>query len=138
VWLSLSSGYAFVARQPVVLAPTLIPESSWVHDMNGDGLPDIVARYATGIAVWYGQGQFQFVKDARTLPLKAVSGLTLTDVATRELSFLDVNRDGLTDVLTTKGRTLNLFLNDGKQLKEVVVPGWRRRAGTSARRRWRI
>src|SRR5262249_62061952 len=80
-------------------------------------------RFSSSVAVWYGLGQFKFASTAKTLLLKTVSGSNVTDLTTRQLTFLDVNRDGLMDVITTKGRSLSLFVNDGRQLNEVVVPG---------------
>ena len=118
-----ATGHHFVVHPVGTLADAFTPDSSWVQDMNGDGQGDLVMRFGSSVGVWYGLGQFQFAPNVRTFALKSVSGTTVTDLATRQLTFLDVNRDGLMDVITTKGRVLNLFVNDGHQLNEVVVPG---------------
>jgi RHS repeat-associated protein len=120
-----ATGYHFVVHATGTLTDTFTPDSSWVQDMNGDGQPDLVMRLSSAIAVWYGLGQFHFAQTAHTFVLKSAAGITITDLAQRQLTFLDVNRDGLMDVITTQGRVLNLFVNDGHQLNEVVVPGLR-------------
>lgn len=116
-------GVAFIVRARGTLNEAFTPDSSWIQDMNGDGQADLVMRFPSSIAVWFGLGGFQFVPAVRSLVLKSASGTNVTDLAQRQLTFLDVNRDGLMDVVTTRGRLLALFINDGKQLNEVVVPG---------------
>lgn len=118
-----ATGHHFVVHPAGTLTDAFTPDSSWVQDMNGDGQADLIMRFSSSIAVWYGLGQFQFAPTARSLLLKTLSGTNVTDLTTRQLTFLDVNRDGLMDVITTKGRALSLFVNDGRQLNEVVVPG---------------
>jgi RHS repeat-associated protein len=51
----------------------------------------------------------------RSLSLKTSVG-TVVDLTQRQLTFVDVNRDGLMDVITTRGRLMSLFINDGRQL----------------------
>jgi hypothetical protein len=118
-----ATGYHFLVHAQGTLTDPFIPDSSWVQDMNGDGQGDLVMRFSSSISVWYGLGQFRFADTARSLQFKTLSGNNVVDLAQRQLTFLDVNRDGLTDVLTTRGRLLSLFINDGHQLNEVLVPG---------------
>jgi RHS repeat-associated protein len=117
-------GYNFVVRPQGTLTDAFTPEASWVHDMNGDGLPDLVSRFPSSVAVWHGLGQFRFAATARSLVARTADGSTVTDLNQRHLTFVDVNRDGLTDVLATRGRLLSLFINSGTQLTEVIVPGF--------------
>jgi len=117
------TGYHFVVHSAGTLTDAFTPNSSWVQDMNGDGQADLVMRFSSSVAVWYGQGQFRFAGTARSLTFKSISGTTVIDLAQRQLTFADVNHDGLMDVITTRGRLLGLFINDGHQLNEVLVPG---------------
>jgi RHS repeat-associated protein len=117
-----ATGHHFVVHPVGTLADAFVPGSSWVQDMNGDGQADLVMRGSSSIAVWYGLGQFKFNPELRSLSLKTSVG-TVVDLTQRQLTFVDVNRDGLMDVITTRGRLMSLFVNDGRQLNEVVVPG---------------
>lgn len=117
------TGYRFVIHPVRTLTDSFTPNSSWVHDMNGDGQGDLVMRFSSSVAVWYGLGQFRFTPTARFITFKSISGTTVNDLAQRQLTFVDVNRDGLMDVMTTRGRLLGLHINDGRLLKEVLVPG---------------
>src|SRR5262249_41708785 len=42
------------------LEGSFLPDATWFHDVNGDGLVDLVARSADHLAVFYGLGQFEF------------------------------------------------------------------------------
>ncbi|MGN6104310.1 MAG: RHS repeat-associated core domain-containing protein [Kofleriaceae bacterium] len=120
--VSDETGYRFVAHPVRRLTDSFTPGTTWVQDMNGDGQGDLVMRFSSWISVWYGLGQLRFAPTARSIPVKSLSGISV-GLADRELTFVDVNHDGLMDVLTTRGRSLNVFLNNGRQLNEVLVPG---------------
>jgi hypothetical protein len=38
------------------------PDAVWIQDINGDGIPDLIARFSDEILVWYGLGNFEFEK----------------------------------------------------------------------------
>ena len=77
-------------------------DTLWAHDMNGDGLVDLVGRSSTGTVVWYGLGGGAFAPAGEPLVVRTSAGAVLTNLTGFDLSFLDVNRDGLADVLLTK------------------------------------
>ncbi|WP_075006671.1 RHS repeat-associated core domain-containing protein [Stigmatella aurantiaca] len=120
-----SSGTAF-AVAPVRsggLMPYFTPHTTWVQDMNGDGLVDLVARYDGGLAVWYGKGSFEFDAVGQSMPAYFWFGAELTGFLDYQLSFVDVNRDGLTDLLATQSGWTTLFVNTGVSFVETVFAG---------------
>jgi RHS repeat-associated protein len=118
-----ATGYHFVVQPTRRLAEAFTPGSTWIHDMNGDGQGDIVMRFSSSVSVWHGLGQFRFNQTARSLTFKNISGSTVTDLAQRQLTFVDINHDGLMDVITTRDRSLGVFLNNGRLMQQVTVPG---------------
>jgi RHS repeat-associated protein len=114
---------AWTSHPSVALAPVVSADTTWVHDMNGDGLPDLVARYASGLAVWHGHGQLDFEPNGASLAFYSASNALLSNLATFQITFLDANRDGLTDALLTKGTSVFLFLNRGDSFRESPLPG---------------
>ncbi|MGN6111283.1 MAG: RHS repeat-associated core domain-containing protein, partial [Kofleriaceae bacterium] len=121
--VSDETGARFVVHPVRSLTESFTPNSTWVQDMNGDGQGDLVMRSSSSLSVWYGLGQLRFAPTRRSMILKTSTGLTITNLGERELTFVDINHDGLMDVMTTRGRALTLFINDGRQLTEVLVPG---------------
>lgn len=117
------TGYHFAVQPVRALSEAFTPGSTWIQDMNGDGQGDLVMRFSSSVSVWYGLGQFRFAPTARSFTFKSVSGTTVLDLAQRQLTFVDVNHDGLMDVMTTRDRSIGLFINNGIQLQEVTVPG---------------
>ncbi|OJH38634.1 hypothetical protein BON30_20570 [Cystobacter ferrugineus] len=97
------------------------PLASWVQDMNGDSLPDLVVRHLGGLAVWWAKGQFEFDPIAREYPLVNLHGYYV-DPAAYAFHFMDGNRDGLTDVLLVAQGDVRLFMNSGVHLQEVDIP----------------
>lgn len=115
-------GHSFVVHPAGPVTQSFTANSTWIQDMNGDGQADLVTRLTTSLMVWYGLGNFQFSPTGRQISLKSVTGGSVLDLAQRQLTFFDVNRDGLMDVLTTRGQSVNLFINNGLQLREFPVP----------------
>ncbi|SEL59920.1 RHS repeat-associated core domain-containing protein [Stigmatella aurantiaca] len=104
------------------LMPVFSPQVSWVHDMNGDSLPDLVSRFDGGYVVWLGKGRFGFEPSGQTLPVRITGGEDLTDLSSYSTTFMDVNRDGLTDVLLSRADIASLFINTGTHFAEFSVP----------------
>ncbi|WP_163996153.1 RHS repeat-associated core domain-containing protein [Pyxidicoccus caerfyrddinensis] len=105
------------------LTPSVSATTTWVQDMNGDSIPDIVARLANGLHVWPGTGAFTFDSAASKLfPVLTKNGASLAQLSTYSAMFVDVNRDGLSDVLLSKTGVALLFVNDGSAFREVTVP----------------
>ncbi|WP_224248001.1 RHS repeat-associated core domain-containing protein [Hyalangium gracile] len=105
-----------------MLMPAFNPQVSWVHDMNGDSLPDIVSRFDGGYVVWPGKGHLDFETDGQTLPVRVTTGEDLTELSSYSTTFMDVNRDGLTDVLLSRADIASLFINTGTHFAEFSVP----------------
>lgn len=78
-------------------------------DVNGDGLPDIgvVSRLADGPWVFVGDGQGNWREFANGLPREPFCG--------GGMAFMDVNKDGITDVaISDHCKGVYVFLGDGQ------------------------
>ncbi|WP_224366958.1 RHS repeat-associated core domain-containing protein [Hyalangium versicolor] len=114
---------SFGAITTGTLSPSVSASATWVHDMNGDSIPDIVARLTNGLHVWPGTGKFAFDSaSSKLFPVLTKSGVNLAQLSTYSAMFVDVNRDGLSDVLLSKPGLALLFVNDGTAFREVTVP----------------
>ncbi|WP_375772823.1 FG-GAP-like repeat-containing protein [Archangium gephyra] len=122
---STASTFSFGPQRQGTLKPAFTPDTSWVHDFNGDGLPDLISRTSTSLVVWWGLGDFTFTETGQSLQLRSASGTLVTTLSDYQLNFLDANKDGLTDLLLTRtsGSTASLFINHGTSFKGVNVPG---------------
>ncbi|MCE9667695.1 hypothetical protein LY474_07695 [Myxococcus stipitatus] len=113
----------FGATLTGTLTPSVSATSSWVHDVNGDSIPDIVARLSNGLHVWPGTGQFSFDSASSKLyPVLTKTGASLAQLSTYSVMFVDVNRDGMADMLLSKTGLALLFVNNGTEFREVTVP----------------
>ncbi|QSQ22843.1 hypothetical protein JY651_48430 [Pyxidicoccus parkwayensis] len=116
---SLSFGTAVIGT----LSPSVSATATWVHDMNGDSIPDIVARLTNGLHVWPGTGRFTYDSaSSKLFPVLTKTGTPLAQLSTYSAMFVDVNRDGMTDVLLSKPGLALLFINDSTAFREVSVP----------------
>jgi RHS repeat-associated protein len=124
--VSAGTSYAFgTTSKTGTLTPTIVPDTSWVQDVNGDGLPDLVARTASSVVVWYGKGNGDFDGQGKVMPVKNTRGETLNTLTGYALTLVDANRDGLVDLLltATSGNQASLFANTGSTFQLVAVPG---------------
>ncbi|MCP3140900.1 RHS repeat domain-containing protein [Pyxidicoccus xibeiensis] len=116
-------GISFGPAITGTLSPSVSASATWVHDMNGDSIPDIVARLTNGLHVWPGTGGFSFDSTSGSLfQVLTKNGTSLAQLGTYSVMFVDVNRDGLSDVLLSKTGLALLFVNDGTAFREVSVP----------------
>ncbi len=122
---STATTFSFGTAVIGTLTPAFTPDTAWVHDFNGDGIPDLIARSSSNLVVWYGKGGLEFVSPGRTFPLRTASGTILTNLSSYGLTFVDANKDGLTDVVLSgvNGNATKLFMNRGTEFQEIVVPG---------------
>jgi len=120
--ISEKNGLAFDVPRGGLLSPPFTPSASYVQDMNGDGIPDLVARTNTIVTVWLGTGDYNFLTEGQSYELRSRSGLMVTGLDGFNFNFLDANRDGLSDLLLTRGTSFFLFVNDGLTFKEVAFP----------------
>ncbi|RKG75512.1 hypothetical protein D7W79_20185 [Corallococcus exercitus] len=113
---------AFGPRVSGGLMPYFTPHTSWVQDLNGDGQSDLVARHEGGLVVWYGQGQYRFDGAGQGMPVRLWYGGELSGFLDYQLAFVDLNKDGLSDlVLWQQGYAL-FFVNTGEEFAEVRAP----------------
>jgi RHS repeat-associated protein len=108
------------------------PDTAWANDLNGDGIPDLVGRYSGGLVVWFGRGNFEFVEAGRTYQFRTLAGSPIS-IGTYALTFVDANKDGLSDALltTSTGNQTSLFVNMGTPvgstgpsvMQQIDVPG---------------
>jgi RHS repeat-associated protein len=120
---STPAGFSFGAPLTATLTPAVTPSAAWVLDMNGDGIPDLVARTSTSLVVWMGKGNFQFERQGVTLQLFAQSGTLISNLGQYELTFVDANKDGLTDLIATSNGAAFLYVNTGTRYQQSSVPG---------------
>ena len=118
-----AAGYAWGALHTGTLLPAEFqPLAVWVHDMNGDGIADLVARDGTSFLVWFGKGGFEFEPQGQTLDVRTLGGFALPSLDGYGFYFVDANRDGLADLLLTQGGQVSLFVNTGAFFQQTTVP----------------
>ncbi|GMU02759.1 hypothetical protein KH5H1_68790 [Corallococcus caeni] len=119
---STATAYAF-ASVPVMgtLNLQVSPQATWVQDFNGDSVPDLVVRYSSDLFVYEGKGQFQFEEEPHIYEARFPDGSPVS-LAGFELSFTDINNDGLQDVIAGSYYGALLMVNDGTRLVQVPVP----------------
>ncbi len=120
---STATAFVFGSVREGTLAPAFTPDTAWVHDINGDGIVDLVARSASEIWVWFGKGNFEFETQGRRFLLRASNGALLVP-SSYSLTFVDANRDGLADVVLSRatGNSTYLYMNTGTAFEEASVP----------------
>jgi RHS repeat-associated protein len=124
--------YSFRWTPPQRFAFAADTTAAWVHDFNGDGIVDLVVRYPGGIGVYFGLGDFQFTTVPYVFRARSLGGILIFLRESDLVQFADANRDGLTDLVVSRGKVTSLFMNTGTNVMEqVFVPGlmW---MGTSA------
>ncbi|MEM9490578.1 MAG: VCBS repeat-containing protein, partial [Myxococcota bacterium] len=129
--VSDDSGHAFVPRDHVSTSPAIDDYGHWVHDLNGDGRVDLIARGENELVVWHGRGDLNFgaehelaggPRTGQVIELWYDDSTRFTDIHTYHMVFVDANKDGLTDAAFSKhGRTW-LFLNQGDRFLYRAVP----------------
>ena len=107
-----------------LLDPAFDAAAFWIHDFNGDGLPDLVARDSASLTVWFGTGNYQFLPEGKSFGLETAGGIAVTNLDAYQFNFLDANRDGLTDLVLTRGNSFTLFVNNGSYFVEVALPAF--------------
>ncbi|HTE51614.1 MAG TPA: RHS repeat-associated core domain-containing protein [Kofleriaceae bacterium] len=98
------------------------PSATWAQDMNGDGNPDLVQRSDDRMSIWYGRGRFRFEEMETQLAFVNRDGNELFNLNDWEITWVDANKDGLTDALISIGQESSLFINEGDRLQEAIVP----------------
>ncbi len=121
---STETTFSFVRRPARPLAPAFNPSTTWINDMNGDGIADIVSRYPTGLVIWSGTGRFENLSAGQLFSFVTSTNNQLTNLNSFQLTFTDVDMNGLMDVLLSQGSSLYLFTNRGDHFRQAAVPGF--------------
>ncbi|MEO7731145.1 MAG: FG-GAP-like repeat-containing protein, partial [Kofleriaceae bacterium] len=101
------------------------PKVSWLNDFDGDGNIDVTVRTSDGLWVLFGLGGNQWTTTPVLFRLITQDGEALGRADTYQVSFVDANKDGLTDVVLSKGINVWLYTNRGDSFHEVPVDGFR-------------
>ncbi len=81
-----------------------------IADVNGDGMPDLVRGYGTINTIWINTGKGWIADSAWQLP----SGVSFVSSSQSTGTMLvDVDGDGLTDIVQSDGTTRNTWINTG-------------------------
>jgi RHS repeat-associated protein len=112
---------AFSPGPSSVLSPALTPIASWLFDVNGDGIADVMIRHSNGVMVWLGKGEAKFETAGTNYAFLTNGGATLSGISNYQFSHGDFNGDGLLDVILTQGSTVLLFTNRGGAFVQVPV-----------------
>lgn len=118
-----AGGYSFERLAAKALSPAFTPTATWVQDINGDGLVDLVARSTTAVVVWFGLGGNRFQPTGTAYTFLSNTG-PVTNLGLFQITFTDANHDGLADALLTQGRYVTLFTNRGTHFQQITVPGF--------------
>jgi hypothetical protein len=91
---------------PAPLGSNALASSVFLHDVNGDGLADLVSATVSGLSVWLNIDGFSFAPTPTTVPSGEIDALkwptNLQDLAaTVRVSFADMNGDGVDDFVVT-------------------------------------
>jgi hypothetical protein len=111
----LSSG--FVLRQPIV--SNRKPSGMHFAELNGDGLIDIVyGRYNNDKKAYLNNGSNWVESSNLAIPIN------ITDVAGQQIGvkIVDVNNDGLDDIIKALANVTTTYINQGNSWK---VCSWR-------------
>jgi len=128
---STASTVSFTLGKVAALTPAVTPDTAWVHDVNGDGIPDLVVRYAGNLMVYPGKGGFDFAP-GQAMALRALSGVAFPRPGDYAFTFVDANRDGLADLVLSKAGASYLLMNRGGFFQDTTVPGLRSVDATKA------
>ena len=124
------NGAAFVGLPPQYLTPGVSPTSSWVRDLNGDSVPDLVARANGALYIWLGKTNGRFETNAQAPLLLTSFGGILSGLSQYGVNFVDANGDGLDDLLLTTASSATLMVNRGAYFQEIVVPAFAQLSGS--------
>ncbi|KYF64071.1 hypothetical protein BE11_19010, partial [Sorangium cellulosum] len=116
---------AFGAPRAKRISPASSPHTTWVHDVNGDTVADLVSRFDGGLVVWLGNGQSGFQTTGQVYPVRDANGVQISDLLRYSVTFVDANRDGLADALLSHADAAALLINSGREFREAPVPGLR-------------
>ncbi len=99
-------------------------KSFFLVDINGDHFIDLVAQVQYGLLIWHGRENLNF--DESPIQIRFQS-LHVPDVelSPGELTFVDLNRDGLVDCILTLYSEPFLFINEGNRFYRKPFPGFK-------------
>ncbi|CAC9628195.1 hypothetical protein [uncultured Gammaproteobacteria bacterium] len=86
-------------------------------DINGDGLIDVVNGFKTTRKVYLNNGSNWVENDSYTIPVQIIN-FDHKDAGTR---FIDLNGDGLIDILKSKNNIRSAYINQGTQAQLTSI-----------------
>ena len=116
------------------LEPWASMDGLWIHDFNGDGIPDLIGRVsgASGtLIIWYGVGRYRFNPQRVQVQLMLGGLGPIMHLSRYQLTFFDSNNDGMTDILVSDSHSTMLFVNRGADFWRIPVPAFDRWNGSS-------
>lgn len=129
---STPQAFSFGTPRRVPITPAFTTTGMWVQDLNGDGIPDLVARSASSFAVWAGRGDGDFETTAALYKFSN-AGLEVIGIDKYQATFVDANRDGLVDVLLEKDNRYSFFVNTGTRFEQKRIEALARMPFTAGR-----
>jgi RHS repeat-associated protein len=120
---STSTGYAFGSVRTATLSPAVTTTAAWANDFNGDGIVDLIGRTDSALWVWNGLGNYAFNSQGKSFQFFSSQGSLVTSLSLYEFTFVDANKDGLTDVILSRNGVLTLYVNTGSKLVQTPLPG---------------
>ncbi|MFW7382147.1 MAG: RHS repeat-associated core domain-containing protein [Oligoflexus sp.] len=129
IYLNISNGDEIIFEEHVidVKASIMMGNRIYLTDMNGDGHVDIVSVKNTALEIVYGTGNLGFTTESDVVPFENQFASPLL-VRSFDLTFLDFNRDGLSDVILTNKDRYIFIANQGGKLREFRLPQLERNA----------
>ncbi|MCU0671388.1 MAG: FG-GAP-like repeat-containing protein [Myxococcota bacterium] len=105
--------------------------TSWFRDVNGDGVVDLVVRLSSGsLATWLGVGGGVFETNGAGTQFFDFNGNAVSlappppPAPPPAIYFVDLNHDGLVDVLEATSSSIRVFTNrNAGTFRQVQVPG---------------
>lgn len=103
----------------------LYPKKFFMHDLNGDGIPELIGSDYRGFIVWYGKGNYQFEKDEQIIFFYDSDGKTKVGIDhAHHIALQDLNQDGIPDLVVYGRNVFSTFISDGTRFVKRPIPAF--------------